>query len=45
MRPAIEWAEGLGITRNSLMARLRAGWPIDRVMTEPRGIYGPRSAA
>lgn len=41
MTPA-EWATTLGISRASLLWRLRAGWPLERAMTERRGRTGPR---
>lgn len=37
-----EWAEDIGIDRESLQWRLKAGWPLDRALTEPRGKTGPR---
>ena len=39
-----EWAEMLGIDKNSLKWRLANGWPVQRALTEPRGKFGPRSA-
>lgn len=39
---AREWAERIGISRTSLVARLRSGWPLERALTEPRGVTGPR---
>lgn len=38
-----EWAERVGIAPESMMYRLRNGWTVERAVTEPRGIYGPRS--
>lgn len=38
-----EWARALGISRSSIVARLSAGWPIQRALTEPRGKFGPTS--
>lgn len=37
-----EWAERIGISRQSLRQRLHNGWPLDRALTEPRGRFGPR---
>lgn len=39
-----EWAEEIGISRQAFKNRLSAGWPIDRVMTEPRGRSGPKGS-
>jgi hypothetical protein len=37
-----EWAEQIGISPQSLKARLSRGWPPERALTEPRaGRYGP----
>lgn len=36
-----EWADRLGISRNSLKDRIKK-WPLERAMTEPRGKFGPR---
>ncbi len=36
-----DWARRLGIASTSLSARIKAGWPIDRALTEPRGKFGP----
>lgn len=38
-------AKHLGVCRSSIMARLVAGWPIERAMTEPRGVTGPKRLA
>jgi hypothetical protein len=37
-----DWAESIGVTRTSLQARLKAGWPLERALTERRGKFGPR---
>lgn len=37
-----EWAEHVGLTRSTISQRLRAGWTVDRTLTEPRGIFGPK---
>lgn len=44
-RTLLEWATSVGITRESLQNRLRAGWPLERALTEPRGKAGPRRQA
>ena len=31
-----EWAEKIGISRNTLLNRLKSGWNIERALTEPR---------
>jgi hypothetical protein len=38
-----EWADHVGMSRHALLARLAKGWPLERVLTHPRGPYGPRS--
>jgi len=38
-----DWAEELGFTRNTLKMRMRNGWPLHRMMTEPRGRFGPKA--
>jgi 5-methylcytosine-specific restriction endonuclease McrA len=38
-----DWADDIGIDRNSLQWRIKAGWPIDKAMTEPRGKTGPKA--
>ena len=40
-----EWAKEIGITRASLIWRIKSGWTIERALTETRGKYGPRSQA
>lgn len=42
-KTAAEWANELGIARSALRARLKAGWTLDRALTEPRGKFGPRA--
>jgi len=42
-KPVVEWAEAIGIDRVSLKARLKAGWPPERAVTELRGRFGPRA--
>lgn len=37
-----QWAAEIGITRNALMARLKNGWPVERAVSEPRGVFGPK---
>lgn len=41
--PLAEWARRLGVRANSIVLRLKNGWPIERALTEPRGAAGPRS--
>jgi uncharacterized Zn-finger protein len=36
-----EWADRIGITRQSLRFRISSGWPIARALTEGRGASGP----
>lgn len=36
-----QWAERVGISRQSLRDRLSSGWSIERALTEPRGVTGP----
>lgn len=38
-----EWAARLGISRVSIVWRLKQGWPVERALTEGRGNTGPRS--
>lgn len=38
-----EWAERLNISATSVKWRMSKGWPIERIVTEPRGRFGPRS--
>ena len=42
---AQQWATKIGISRASLMARINAGWPLGRALTEGRGPTGPRRAS
>lgn len=37
-----QWAERIGISRQSLRARLAAGWSVARALTQGRGVTGPR---
>lgn len=37
-----EWAERIGVSRQSLVWRLKNGWSVERTLTEGRGITGPR---
>lgn len=37
-----EWAAKIGVSRQSLIYRLKAGWPLERALTEGRGVTGPR---
>jgi hypothetical protein len=37
VKPLAEWARISGVSRNRLAARLRAGWPVDRALSAPRG--------
>lgn len=37
-----EWAEVVGLRRSSIVARLKAGWDIERAVFEPRGKFGPK---
>lgn len=38
-----EWAAKAGISRSSIVARLKAGWEPKRAVFEPRGKFGPKS--
>lgn len=38
-----EWASRLGISRPALVFRLKNGWPLERALTEGRGVTGPQS--
>lgn len=38
-----EWARRVGISPSSLAVRLANGWPLQRALTEGRGITGPRA--
>lgn len=35
-RPLAEWAEMLGVHPGVLRSRIRCGWPIERIVTEPK---------
>jgi hypothetical protein len=37
-----EWAEYAGISRPSLINRLKLGWSIEDAVTKPRGKFGPK---
>lgn len=37
-----EWADEIGITRQSLIFRLKSGWSVERALTTPRGVTGPQ---
>lgn len=37
-----EWARELGISAQSIRARLEGGWPIEKALTAPRSNTGPR---
>ena len=37
-----EWAEKLGVSRQSLLWRLRNGWSLAKVLTHGRGVTGPK---
>lgn len=37
-----QWADRLGIKSGNLHLRLDRGWPLERALTEPRGVFGPR---
>ena len=36
-----EWAAQYGITRASIVSRIKAGWSVERAVTEPKGKTGP----
>ena len=40
---AAQWAERIGISRNSLLQRIASGWPLDVALTKGRGSTGPNS--
>lgn len=40
---ASEWARSIGISHAAFMWRVKAGWPLSRIMSEPRGATGPRA--
>lgn len=37
-----EWAKRIGITFASLKSRLISGWTIEKALTEPKGVTGPK---
>lgn len=37
-----EWAERVGITPTALKWRVAQGWPVQRIVTEGRGVFGPK---
>lgn len=37
-----QWAERVGISRQSIRYRLASGWGLERALTEGRGVTGPR---
>ena len=37
-----QWAKELGVARSALQFRIKAGWPIDRVFSHPKGATGPK---
>lgn len=39
---ANEWAARIGISRMALLYRLKNGWPLERALTEGRGVTGPK---
>lgn len=41
--PLSAWAKRIGISSAALGFRLESGWPLDRALTAPRGVTGPRS--
>lgn len=41
--PLSRWAKRIGISAQSLGFRLQNGWPIERALTLPRGVTGPRA--
>ena len=40
--PISEWARRVGISSTSLKLRIDRGWPLERALTEPRGVTGPQ---
>lgn len=38
-----EWADHIGISRPSLLHRIKTGWPMSRALTEGRGKAGPKA--
>ncbi|PZQ55272.1 MAG: hypothetical protein DI555_07945 [Novosphingobium pentaromativorans] len=39
-----DWADEIGLSHTALKNRIKAGWPLDRAMTEPRGRFGPKGS-
>jgi hypothetical protein len=37
-----QWAEHLNVPRTRLYERAEAGWPVDRILTTPKGPTGPK---
>lgn len=37
-----EWSAHAGISRSSIVARIKSGWDIERAVFEPRGKFGPK---
>ena len=37
-----DWAEEMGCSATMLRMRIKAGWTLERTMTEPRGKFGPK---
>lgn len=40
-----EWADHIGISRPSLLHRIKTGWPMSRALTGGRGKAGPKARA
>lgn len=38
-----EWAKSLGISRSSLVTRIKNGWTLEEALTTPKGKTGPKS--
>ncbi len=38
---AQQWASQIGISRTSLLWRIKSGWPIEKALTQGRGTTGP----
>lgn len=41
-KTAQEWADDLGISKTSLISRIKSGWELSRALTESRGRFGPK---
>ena len=39
-----DWAREVGVTPQSLACRLKAGWSLERALTQGRGRFGPKGA-